>query len=96
MASPQERIPVLTRSERKVLADLQLLQNKSGKATLSSRNLAELTGLSGCGVRKAIDRLNELQLIKTYTGSVNHRPSEHTVLWQVPVRQVSENSKDRS
>jgi DNA-binding GntR family transcriptional regulator len=82
MSTAPERRTTLTRAQRKVLADIELFSDRQNRAVLSSRGLAETTGLSRRTVQAAIDRLNELQLIRTVTGT-RTRPSEHRL---VPVR----------
>lgn len=75
----------LSESERKVLADLQLLSDDAGRVVISSRQLKETTGLSRPTVLSALQRLADRRLIKTYTP---HRPKvcEHTVLFRELVR----------
>ena len=73
MASPQERESVLTRAQRKVLADLELLQDRDGQTRLSLSELAELTGFSRATVRRSIWQLNDLQLILTAPGHPGRR-----------------------
>ena len=45
MKSAQERIPVLTRAQRKVLADIELFQDNYGRTRLSLNQMAETSGV---------------------------------------------------
>ncbi len=82
MASPQERESVLTRAQRKVLADLEFFQDSDGRARLSVRELADLTGFSRSHVGRAIAQLNDLNLILSAPGTSGKRTA-HRILHQV-------------
>ena len=66
----------LNRSERKVLDHIAMCCDSRRRLVQSVRHIGEATFLCHKSVQKAIDRLNELQLIRTLTGSPN-RTSEH-------------------
>lgn len=84
-----ERIRQLTRAQFTVLAFLQSRRDPGTQiARASSREIALATELSRRTVQPAINRLNELQLIKTLCGCPT-RPSEHTLLQIVTVQPPS-------
>lgn len=85
MPSAPLRALSLTRSERKVLADLQLFSDDYGHVVISSRQLVQTTGLTQKTVFRALERLADRRLIQTYTP---RRPKtcEHTVLFRGSVR----------
>ena len=69
----------LTRSERIVLDHIAMYCGEDRRLVQSTRYIADATFLSRKAVQDAVTRLNELQLIRTYAGSVN-RTSEHIFL----------------
>jgi DNA-binding MarR family transcriptional regulator len=84
MLNAPPRVPMLTRAQKKVLADLDLFSDGKAQVVISSRQLAETTGLSRPTVLSALEQLNELQLIQTLRGGPR-RASLHRLL---PVRSV--------
>ena len=88
--------PTLKRAERKVLADLLLFRDSRNLAVISTRQLTQTTGIPQTSIRRAIDRLNELQLIRTVGGDVTG-PGRHVVtVRQVPEPMVSSPKAGRS
>jgi hypothetical protein len=79
------RVHGLTRAQRKVLADLDLFSDGKEQVVISSRKLAETTGLSRPTVLAALEQLNELRVIQTLHGGPR-RASSHRLL---PVRTAS-------
>jgi DNA-binding MarR family transcriptional regulator len=77
--APQRALSQLTKSQRKVLVELELASGTGACARISTRQLVHLTGLTRPTVKAAIDRLNELQLIRSFIPP-RPRPSEHTLL----------------
>jgi hypothetical protein len=75
----------LTRAQRKVLADLELFSDDQRRAVISTRKLVATTGLDLKTVLAAINRLNELQLIRTYIPP-RRKTAEHTLLFRGSVR----------
>lgn len=85
LASALERLLELTRAQKTVLCYLQAKTDPNTHvAVASSREIAATTGLSRRTVQPAIDRLNELQFIKTCTRG-HTAPSIHTLLAVVMV-----------
>lgn len=80
----QPCIAVLKRAERKILADIQLLQDRDGLTRLSCRELAELTGISKATAGRCVVRLNDLGLIQTKNGT-SARPTIHRFLERGPL-----------
>lgn len=78
--TPQRVFSLVTKSQSKVLAALASAAGTEGRAIVSNCKLARLTGLSRPTVSTAIDRLNELQLIRSFTPP-RPKPSEHTLLY---------------
>jgi predicted transcriptional regulator len=62
---PSAPLRALTRAERKVLADLQLFSDDTGHVAISTRQLAETTGLSQSGIASILRRLADKRLIAT-------------------------------
>lgn len=85
----------LTRAERIVLRHLAMYADADGRLVQSLRRIADATFLSHMGVQKAIDRLNERQLIRTVAGSVV-RTGEHLVSRHVLERPEPGNTTGRS
>ena len=90
--APQRGTPLpdpkpLTRVERLVLNHIAMYCGKDRRLVQSLRYIADATFLSHVGVHKAIDRLNERQLIRTYAGSPV-RTSEHILC--CPVAELPE------
>lgn len=84
-----QRLSELSRAQLTVLAWLQARRPEPAAAAVaSSREIAASTGLSRRTVQPAIDRLNELQFIRTLTGAPT-RPSEHFILLEVTVQPPS-------
>jgi DNA-binding MarR family transcriptional regulator len=75
----------LTKSQRKVLADLELFSGDSDRIAIGHRKLAQTTGLSRPTVQTALEALNELQLILTRRRGPSE-PSEHRLLYRGSVR----------
>ena len=75
----------LTRAQRKVLADLELFSGESQRVVISSRRLAQYTGLSRPTVLSALAALNDRQLIQTHTPRAP-KTSEHILLFRGSVR----------
>jgi len=83
--APQRALPntkPLTRAERAVLQHIAMYCGESRRLVQSLRRIADATFLSHVGVHKAIDGLNERQLIRTIAGAGN-RTSEHICCYQV-------------
>ena len=81
-------IAALTRAEKKILADLQLFQDKHGVTRLSVRQIADVTGVPRSSVCRTIDKLNEAQLIQTLTGTSIY-PTIHRIRFQDSLRPES-------
>jgi DNA-binding GntR family transcriptional regulator len=75
-------LPLLLPSESKVLNHIEMCRDGHDQLIQSTRHIAEATSLSPRTVRRVIDRLNELQLIKTDIGT-RTRPSQHRVLGRI-------------
>lgn len=75
----------LTRAQKKVLADLELFSDGQESVVISSRKLAESTGLSRPTVLTALEALNELQLITTCPRRPPG-PGRYRLLFPVSVR----------
>ena len=69
----------LTRAQHRVLAYLAEQRNAADIAARSSREIAQALGLSRRTVQNAVNKLNDLDCLRTWSGS-RTSPSEHTVL----------------
>jgi DNA-binding transcriptional MocR family regulator len=88
MSDAHERIhpfEKLTRTQKKVLADLELFSGGGERVSISSRKLAESTGLSRPTVLNAVEALNDLHLISTEKRE-RGKASLHTLLFRGSVR----------
>ena len=85
MSDAPTRILQLTRTQKKVLADLELFSKDGAHVAISHRKLAASTGLSRPTVLRALEALNDLGVIRSYTP---HPPRvrEHTLFFPVSVR----------
>ncbi|HSU61199.1 MAG TPA: helix-turn-helix domain-containing protein [Bryobacteraceae bacterium] len=88
MSDAPTRILQLTRTQKKVLADLELFSDDGEHVAISHRKLAESTGLSRPTVLTAIEALNDLRLITTCPRKPRE-PGRYRLLFPVSVRTAS-------